>query len=220
MKNRSKAEAYILKFMKDIDPSMNNFRIYKEKFSKMTDNQFHKYMTDMKEGKTQLVVYSANMVNNLTTTNLKNVAEKYNVSLFDHIDIWDNDLERFVRTSTKYLIVDVPIRRLKQTLSEKISVPDNDRVRSVQTDQVTGDSKGSSVSLIEAQIAIDKGLDEVVNEFFNIRGGNLEAVNTLKSVLENKGSVSSEDLKNVTTRPKVVQTVKSILHGMHIQSNL
>lgn len=220
MKNRSKAEAYILKFMKDIDPSMNNFRIYKEKFSKMTDNQFHKYMTDMREGKTQLVVYSANMINNLTTTNLKNVAEKYNVSLFDHVDIWDNDLERFVRTSTKYLIVDVPIRRLKQTLSEKISVPDNDRVRSVQTDQVTGDSKGSSVSLIEAQIAIDKGLDEVVNEFFNIRGGNLEAVNTLKSVLENKGSVSSEDLKNVTTRPKVVQTVKSILHGMHIQSNL
>ena len=116
--------------------------------------------------------------------------------------------------------MDLHIRRQAQTLDTKISVASDDNQIDELTDQVTGDSKGSSISYPEVQMLDAQGLHHTLNELLAVRGGNLEAWRMMKNGLIKYGSFSQEELKHLDSRAKVNETFAKILEGMHIRNNV
>lgn len=216
--NRSKVEAYILKLMKAMDPSGFNVNYYKDLFAKLTDQMFDQWMKRMKSGETKLYFYAPNMKVFPTVEQFMKAAEITGTQYFERAKIWDEATRRYYMTPHSHLVLKLPVRRLKQYLMGKISIPENDRLISNLTGQVIKPDKGSSISMTEAQTLDSKGLHKCLVEFTNIRGGNIEAYNTLRSELIESGRASFNDLTNGGIRS--TEVAQAFLTAMHLENNL
>lgn len=217
-KNRKGVENYILKLVEAMDPSGFNTDYYKKLFSRLNDTMFHQWMIRMKKGETKLYLYCPNMKVFPKIDDLMKAAEITDTQFFERVKLWDKSTRRYFYTSEKHLILKLPVRRLKQYLMGKISIPDNDRIINPTTGQVTGADKGSGISMTEMQTLDSKGLHNNLKELTNVRGGNLEAYNSMRAELEETGQASFRELSNggITS----AQTANTFLKAMHIDNNL
>ena len=216
---RQKAQDYILKHLSTMDRSGLNTTRMTDFFARMTDAQFDQWMRDLRDNKTKLSLLTPNMKVTIAIRDLRDTADAIGLPLFERIRIWDNATRRYYMTPEKYLIIELPVRRVKQYLMDKISVPDSDRVTNPTTGQVVKPDKGSAISMTEAQTYDSKGLHRCLDELLIVRGGNLEAYAAFKASLENGGQGSLTELDYSTgVRSAVVGQV--ILESMHIENNL
>jgi hypothetical protein len=65
----------------------------------------------------------------------------------------------------------------------------------------------------------EKGLTTTIHELMTIRGGDLEAYSRMKSEIEETGD-SDTSVMQGTQGVKAVQTLRSFLHAMHLETNL
>lgn len=216
---RQKVVSHVLKYMKKLDPAGDNEKIWKDKFDKMTDSQFNEFMENVRDGKRRLSFYLPNMKKNLTTADILEVADDLKLDFFEQIYIEDNATGRKFLTPHKYFIVELPIRRAKQYLFGKISIPDSDRKLDVMTGQVIKPDKGSRLSLIETQILMNKNLRNSILELLKVRGGDVNTYNEFKNKLLNEGSVRLDELES-NTYPRSTVMLSVILKCMHIDNNL
>lgn len=217
---RKKIEAHILQVMKLAEPkTLINYNRYKEKFTKMSDQDFAEWMDNLDKGNIQVEIYSANMKNPLTTNDLFTAADYVGVEVMKRISIWDNAAKRYYTPKHAYPVLELPARRLKQYLEDKRSVPEGDSKLDAFTGQVVRPDKGSSVSPVEMQTYVQKGLHKSVIELMNIRGGNTEMYAAYKGALEESGNASLSEL-DVTSRARSVDVLKAYLAASHIENNL
>lgn len=216
---RKKVEAYVLDIIQTMDTSGTNTKLYKDMFASMDDNAFDNYMKTIRDGKRKLELIVPNLMINLRIKNLLKAAKKVNIEIFERLKIWDPATEQYYITPKKYMVIRIPIRRVKQFLMDKISIPEGDTKTDLLTGQVIKPDKGSSVSLVETQTMLSKGLDKSVVEFLAIRGGNPHAYAEYKSRISETGQVNLSDISaSSTNRSAVVASV--YLKGMHIDNNL
>ena len=100
-----------------------------------------------------------------------------------------------------------------------MSVPDNDKQIDGLTGQVTGDSKSSSVTNPEIQILAARGLDATLEEFVNVRGGNIAAYSDFKRQAEETGEIKLNSLDQ-NTRSRVAVVGQVLLRSMMIENNI
>ena len=153
------------------------------------------------------------------TRNLK-LAEKMGHDFFEQVWLTNPTTGQTTLSNRRYLCMDLPVRRQAQTLDTKISVADDDTQVDDFTGQVTGDSKGSSISYPEVQMLDAQGLQNTLNELLRVRGGDNEAWRLMKNNLIKYGSFSQEELATLDSRAKVNDAFARILEGMHIRNNL
>jgi len=221
MPNRKAAEKFILDFMSDIDKSGYNTELWKTILNDMSDKDFHEYMVGIRTQEKFLVVFSPiKKDTDITVENNLEIAKKYKLEFFEHLNFTNNDNAPDYKTPIKYLVIDVPYRRQSQTLEKKISLPDDNKVIDELTYQPTGPSKGAKISYPELQVLIGMGLDNTISELIKYRGGDRGGFNAYNAMFLRYGSANLKTLSNYSTGVESTKTLKSLLLGMHIKSNL
>lgn len=219
--NRGKAEAFILEFMKDIEPTGYNVEKYKLIFKEMSDKAFDEYMKDIRDGKKYLVIFKPMYkAEGITIDNNLKIAKKYGLEFFESLIVTGKkDLPDY-KTPIKYLVLDLPFRRQSQNLVKKISVPDHNKNIDELTYQPTGESKGARVSYPELQILTGMGLESSIDELIKYRGGDRGGFNAYNAMFLRYGSANIKSLSNYSTGVESTKTLKTYLVGLHIGATL
>jgi hypothetical protein len=217
---RKAVEELILKTITMQDPSGFNTKIYQDKFAKLDDVAFDAWMQSLKtnrHAKMTLFVPPLKVV--LTMEACFKTAKFLGIELFERLRLWDPVGKRFCLTPQKYLILRLPVRRLKQYLMDGLSVPESDKRLNPLTDQVVKPDKSSAISFPQAQMIEEKGLTTTLQELMTIRGGDLEAYSRMKAEIEEGGQSDSSVLVG-TQGLKAAHTLRSFLTAMHLSSNI
>lgn len=218
--NRKAAEEIILSWVKDVDLSGRTLNYYKERFSKMTDTQFEKWIEDLEAERDYVHIIMENMVNrSVTTENNMKVAEKRGVPFFERIWIVHPKTKKRYLSNVPYPILLLPIKRQIETIENKRAIPS---ATSKKRDEMTGQllSAEMSMSLPETQILYAMGLESVIVESLKYRGGDIEGGNEFDKRLLETGEVSINNLLETETRVRSTDTLKMLLLGMHYDNNL
>ena len=219
----SKKKAAIIKYICDVcdilDPSKTNSKRYHRILDHMTDKEFDQWMNYVKEGKWQIHIVAPNMIVNLRNENILKAADKVGCKLFHRLWIDDPTTGRKYLTDDEYLILNLPVRRQQQFLDETMSVPEHDRTIDGMTGQVTGDSRACSVTNPEIQILAARGLDATLEEFVNVRGGNMHAYAEFRRQAEETGEISLNSL-DPNTRSRVAVVGQVLVNSMMLDTNI
>ena len=214
---RKKITDRILKTLLLMEPEGSNRDLYKDKFSKMSDKEFETYIKSIKDKKQKINIYIPNIKTTLSVDDLLKAGDDLNIKFFKKIKLFDEISKRYIELPNEYLNIKVFIKRVKQHLTNKMSVPSSDKKISNITEQVLKPDKSSNISQIELQTLLSKGLTDTAHEMFTIRGGNQERYNTIKNELFTSGVVH---LGKSNTRSEVTNVVNIMLKAMHVNSNL
>lgn len=219
IKKRKRQEDRIQKTLRTEDPSGYNNKLMEQFFRSLDDKAFDQWMHDLRDKKVSIPIYTPPFKVHLQLKDLIKAADDIGVKLFEKIRMWDKVGKRFFMTQHAYCLLRLPVRRLKQYLMDKMSVPDNDKVINPITGQVTKPDKGSALSLPELQTMNSKDLRASMTELANIRGGNIPGYASYKAALEERGEVDLNEVDLDTPVRSVVAT-HVLLRSMMIDSNL
>ena len=220
-KNRKKAEEYIFKYISKLDSSGHNLKLYKDKFKLMSNKDFDEMMTKIRNGEYVLPIFSPNKGDvKLSSKTAIKVAKELGHEFFERLWLTDNVTGETYLTPIKYLVVDLPLRRQQQLLIKKMSIPSVDMTMDALTNQVTGDSKGASLSFPELQVLAASGMHKSIEEMIKVRGGDITAYNQFRHSIINTGSGTLENAGKTEGRVKSTETLSNLLKGMHLDNNL
>lgn len=217
---RKKGQAFILKVIAMQDPSGYNSKIYEDKFAKMSDEEFDQWAKTLKENPhAKLVMVFPPLKVAVDLQASLQTAKFLGVEVMERLRLWDPVGQRHCLTPEKYFILKLPVRRLKQYLMDGLSVPDSDTRLNPLTDQVVKPDKGSAISYPQAQMIAEKDLTTTLHELMTIRGGDLEAYSKMKAEIEETGESDTSVMRG-TAGVKAVQSLRSYLNAMHLETNL
>lgn len=221
MANRKAAEAFILQYVKDIDPSGYNTEQWTKILKNMSDKDFDDYMKGIRSGEKQIVIFKPLYeAKGITVENTLKVAEKYKVNLFEKLVFTGVKDTPDHKTDIEYLVIDLPYRRQSQNIVKKISVPDDNKTIDQLTYQPTGASKGAKISYPELQVLIGMGLDNTISELIRYRGGDRGGFAAYNAMFLRYGSVNLKTLSAYTTGVESTKTLKTLLLGMHLKLDI
>ena len=216
---RQQIEEKILATMKIMEPGLTNYNRYEKMFKEMSDEQFDRFMNDLKDGKIKLTLLTPNLKVFIKQEDLLNAADSLGLELFEKLRFKDKSTGKYFWTPNKYLITKLPVRRTRQFLMHKLSIAENDKRIDALTGQVTSDDKASSISYPEAQLMYARGLNNCITEFMKVRGGDIHAFATFKQQLEETGSIRMESLDQ-NTIPRSAVVLSAVLKSMYFDNNL
>lgn len=216
---RKKITEYLLTHLKMLEPGGTNAARYEQLLSAMSDEEFSEYMDALATGKVQLHIFTPNLKVVLKVEDILKTAKSVQVDLCQRVWLTDKVTGKKYLSVHAYPILQLPIRRVKQYLLHKISVPTSDKTIDALTGQVTGDDRSSSISQVELQALYARGLKNVILEFAKVRGGDVHAYSNFKLQMEETGEASLDNLEQGTiNRSAVIASV--FLKGMHLDNNL
>lgn len=194
-----------------------NLKRYLDKIK--TEEGLKKFYKDLKAGKEQLYIYLPNMKNKTRMADIFKSAKFIGLAIEEYIYFVDRTTGKRYRSNFKYPVTRLPVRRVKQFVEEKRSLPEGDNKIDLLSGQVIKPDKGSSISLIEAQAIAGKGLENSLRELLKFRGGDISAYAEYASQLLENGSVDIEGLgKDSVPRSSVIASV--YLTAMGIDNNI
>lgn len=220
--NRKGAEAHILKWIDKIDPSGVNGKMYREDiFPSLSDIRFDAWMKQIESGEEFLFVNIPNLTGK--KVNVKNnlkVAKEMGVNLFQKITQTDPVTGKRYTGTRDYLIIDLPVRRQIQMITNKISIQDAGAKRDDLSGQISGTNKGASMSYPETLVLYSQGLDRCNEEFLKVRGGDVQASRVITDSINTQGSASLTLVEDLPTRAKSSATLSTFLKAMHLDNNM
>lgn len=219
--NRKKAQDVLLSMFKQLDADGFDYVLLEKRVKAMNDKEFDYFMQDLESEKTQLsITVPIGSNDKFNMEHIFKVADAFGHSFFERIWINRGDGTPVYLSKFPYLVIDAPVRRQAQHISEKMSVPRDNSTTDHLTGQVTGPSKGSSVSGPEANIAVAIGMQDTLVEFMKIRGGDARSLNAMNREIAQRGGASQEEIFKVGGRVKSTQTLQTFFTCMHLDSTL
>lgn len=189
----------------------------------LTDEQFDTYMEKLQSGEEILPYFAPNLndVGLNSQTNLE-IAEELGHSFFERLWITDPATGETYLTPKKYLVVDLPLRRMQQSLHKKINIPKDNRHIDDRTGQPTGsgESKGATLSFPELQAMHSHGLEQSIRELFKFRAGDETNYRNLERETLQTGTPKMDAVEDPDSRPKSTETFSILLKSAHIGNNL
>lgn len=220
-KNRKAAEAVVIKHIKMIDPSGKNAAVYEQMFSAMSDKQFDDFVNAVRSGEDYLSAIMENLGPiTITVENNLDIAGKFGVEFFQQLYLTDPVTGATIRTTEKFLVYHLPVRRQIQTLEYKKSYPDDNKHIDDLTNQPSGPSAGSGISFPETLVLKSQGHLKGIYELMAIRGGNLKAMNEINRQIVETGGATQASVENLGTRAKAADTLSTYLTAMHFRNTI
>lgn len=212
---RKKAEANIIKWMQEVDPSGHNARIYKELLPRLTDEQ----LIDMCSKR--VPIYSPpNGPVKIRVNNLLRVGKMLGHVWRQRLWNYDEDTGTYSLSRFKHLYTDTIVRRQTQHVEDKQSMAEHTNSIDTLTGQVSGKSKTSTFSFPQAFEHFSKGEKYGMMELLGHRGGNLEAGRALDRQIRTTGSGSLNFPGYENTRTGASMTLGKLLTGQHLGNTL
>lgn len=221
MKNRSKAQEFIIQMIEALMPGSDNTKIYEEFFASMDDDQFDAFMKDIEGGIKKLAIIAPNFgKQRLSVERNLEIAKKLGHKFFERIWIeGTGDIPTYL-TPIPYMVVDIPLRRQAQLLIKKISIPEDNKTIDNMTGQPTGSSKGSKISYPETQVMAAMKLDNATIEMLKYRGGDIGGFVAMNKMISRNGGVSLKTVEQYATGVESTRTLKTFLTCMHLENTL
>jgi hypothetical protein len=219
---RKQAEEFCLQLIEALLPGSPNTEMYRQRFSKMTDDEFEKMIEKIEAGEPILDIIIPNLTEHKADMQrIYDVAEKMlDHDFFERVWIPANGEVPGYLTPVKYFVGYMPQRRQAQLLSKKIRIPEHNNTVDDLTGQATGDSKGSRISYPEIQALAAMGLDNSLDEMIRTRGGDERGFAAYKASFERTGGVSLKAIEPYSSGVKSVQAFNAFMWAMQIRSNL
>ena len=221
---RKKFMDHLLKVMNLLDPTGQNARIYQEKFEKMSDQQFDRYVRNFfKNEKQNFYLEIVEYERDLTIENIEKCANYMNVPLLERIALpyLTNDPNNVITTPYPVPVGYIHEKRMQQTLMKKSAGSTEIKKTSSLTGQVTGEDKNARNSDLETySLAAIKAMN-ALQEFMGPRADNRKAKLEMYNDIAKNGYVSLLDLDLRDPYNKVALNTFSTYYIMQgIQTNL
>lgn len=228
MSKRKAVTDFIVKAIDDIIPGYKkNGEMLREMLESLSDSEFDDYIKGFKRDpgidhtkpRSIIPYYLPNLSNKrLSISRLFDLHGKINRSASQRLIMHDQLTGKEYVTPHEYPIVVLPVRRQSQTVSSKSSIPTGRQPIDELTHQPIQQSKGASLTQPEIGSLAARGLDSVLYEILNVRGGNETARREFRKQLLETGSGNLDSLSGVGTI-KSIDTMAIFLNGMHLGNN-
>ena len=220
-KAREEVTKEMLNLLSKFAGKTKSVELFEEAINNLSDDAFDKYMQALQSEEEVLPYVVPNMGNYTISvdTNLK-IAEELGCELFQRLWLTDSATGEEYLTPKKYLVVDLPIRRMIQTLDSKISIPNVENRTDELTGQAQGDSQSSRLSFPELQVLYSQGYKETIRELFKFRGGDTKAYKNLVENIMRTGEGSMDQSEDPTSRARSVDILSILLKSAHIDNTL
>lgn len=221
MKNRVAATAVCARLMEELFPGSGNATQIAADLESLSDAEFDNLIEEMRTGK---IVISATLPN-LTSPvynnrHLKEVADRWGVEFFHHIEMEDRDTGKVFTTPVRYMVVREGVTRLQQMIEDKQSIPDDNTHVDDLTGQVTGPSKGSRISFPELNNLKFMKADTAIIELISVRGGDEAANQKLESDISLTGEGRVSDAKEWGTGVTATKNLATLLRTAMLGTTL
>lgn len=222
MSNRKKATDFIVNMMKEIIPGDTfNSDLKKKQLNALSDEEFKKFMEDVRDGKEWITFYAPNLDTlKVDIDNNIRVGKMLGHNFFDRLWWVDPVTGRRTLSIHESFIVDIIVRRQSQLQSSKESIPLDNKARDDISGQVTSDSKGSKLSYPEVQTLLVQELECAIVEMIKFRGGDLEALREMELQIMQTGTADYDSLMQLGSRAKIIDVMGAYLEAMHLRHNL
>ena len=221
---RKKFMDHLLKVMNLLDPTGQNAKNYQEKFEKMSDAQFDKYIRAFfKDSKRNFYFEIVEYERDLTIENIEKCAKYMNVPLLERVALpyLTNDPDNVITTPYPVPVGYIHEKRMQQTLMKKSAGSTEINKRSTLTNLVTGEDRNAINSDMETySLAAIKAMN-ALQEFMGPRADNRKAKLEMYNDIAKNGYVSLLDLDLKDPYNKTALNTFSTYYIMQgIQTNL
>ncbi len=221
-RNRRAFEDIVIRTIDEMTEHKENVQFYKDKFASLDDDQFDQFVNDLEAGKFSLSLIEPNFPKKkpVSTSKIIAIAEGLGQKIMQKLFFEGKDGLPTYQTDVEFPVFHVPVRRASQLLTKKISVPPHTRVRDILTGQVTGESKGATVSGPENQLLGAMGAINSAIEMNKFRGGDLRGEAALVAMLSKFGRASQSVLDQFSSGAQVNTAVSTYLTAAMHRTNL
>lgn len=218
---RKEATDYAVKLLSKFAGKNESVTEIETMFNSLSDKGFDEYMQRILDGQETIPYIAPNLskVRLSVEKNLK-IAEELKHEFFQRLWLTDPATGEVHLTPKKYLVIDLPLRRLQQHLHKKIKIPQDNQHVDEMTGQVTGVSKGSKISFPELQVLYSQGLNESIRELFKFRGGDEVAYKALNRDALLTGLPSMNSVDGGDTQVKATEILSILFKSAHLNNNL
>lgn len=219
--NRKAFEASVLKFMGRATKGGHNRKVYADLFKEMSDEELDALVVSLEQG-AALPIYTSNWDPNemLSFREVQALAKDYGVALETQLIITDQDTGLEFITPETYFVGVTEIRKQRQMLVKKFGAAKDDLKVDDLTGQVTGDSRATGISSPEVQVLKTMGLTITPKELYDVRGGDLGALDVYRKELMETGRTTTRESLKRGSGVKSLQVAHFLLRGRHIDNNL
>lgn len=219
---RKLVEKFILDSIQSLTPkSTANRDLYVERFKRMSDIEFKRFMERLESGQEVLMIVSPNHEDDgLSLENNLKVGDKIGHDFFTKVMVVGKEDLPDHLTPVRYMVIDLPIRRLSQTSDKKNNVPKSTRVIDSITGQVTGESKGAALSAPEIQVLSAMGLEAPLVEVLKFRGGDKQGRAALNGIISKYGQASLTVLNKYQSGVESTASLRTYLTSAMLKNNL
>lgn len=217
-KLRTQIESKIYQFFDIIDPTKTNSEHYKEKFSKMDNKQFGKFISLKFPYRVHVKPFEISP----SFDNMKKAADFLNIPIMEKIHLpylYKNSKGESV-TTLECLVGYAPIKKVKQFITKKNAMSTSISERDMKTGLLVSDSKNGKTSDKEAESLAVMGLDKALMEFSKPKADSMSSKNLMYNIISTKGQVYQSELPLGSDESLAKNLINTYLIGCHINSNL
>ena len=223
MSVRTDLEKEIFEFIDDMDPSGRNTARMKKLYASMDDKAFYRFMDKFfsDEDENFTVSYIPND-HPVTMDFIHKNARKHGVELYEtvYMPYMANDPNKIPGTKEKILVVDYPIKRLKQMGFVKAHSGISNTHRNAETGQVTEVDKTTRETDTETYSLIVQNQYNAAREFYGPRADDMAAKYEMTRRIQRDGEVSLEDLPNNIEDKTTLNTLFYYMLSAGLATNL
>lgn len=220
--NRRTVENFIISHIDEMTNNKENVEFYRSKFKSMNDQEFEAFIEGLENETIRLAVVEPNYSPKgfVSSEKLTEMAARLGRPILQHLYIEGKDGMPGYKTPVKYPVYLVPVRRASQMLIKKVSVPPHSKVRDILTGQVTGESKGATLSGPEGQFLGAMGANYCAIEKMKYTGGDARGEAAYIAMLSRYGRANQAVLDQFSSGVKATQAVNTFLTAAMHRSNL
>lgn len=147
----------LLQHVKNMPNPQVNVPLYEELLSRWGEKEWMRFYERWKDGLEYFPIIVDNMgEERIDEHKVMAYGKSIGVEYFQHCVLTDPETGEEYTTPIKYLVLDIPGRRLIQHISDKMSTAEHDRTVDHLAGQATGASKAASVSAPELNVILGK----------------------------------------------------------------
>lgn len=220
---RREIEQDFYDFLDACDPSGRNTERLKQLFVSMDDKRFFQYIDRFFDNpKANIQVGYLPYDNPVSIEFINKLAKAEGIPLYETIykPYVTGDTDDPPASIHPVLVLDVPIKRLKQMINTKNHATISASKRDPRTNQVTGDDRVGRVTDVESYSMIVQELYACAQESFGPMADDEAAAYTMMRKIQQDGEFELADLPNDPLNKKTMNTIQYYMWGSCLVTNM
>lgn len=223
MSTRSELEKELYEFTDDCDPTGRNTERLRALLKPMDDKTFYKFMDEFFENEKKNIQIGYEAFDNPVNIQfIEKLAKKYDIPLYEIVykPYLTGDIANPPASVHPVLVLDIPIKRLKQMVVAKSHTSLTNTKRDAKTGQVTGSDKTARVTDVEAYSLIVQELYACAQESYGPMADDQAASFEMQRQIQKNGEVSLADLPKDPLSKTTTNTIFYMMLGAGVTTNL